>query len=236
MIRPIQLTVACFAVMVASGAKLQAGVILSPDSVVNNTMGSFFGVATPDRTHNQSGIDTGFLSGVDDFDTYMATNPVATHTHNGANSWFSALPFGSVTSNYMDFDLDGLFRVEQIAYWGVTPGNGSVRNFQFWTSDSSDFSGSIAQPLNTFATPTAIVGLPSVINPVVADVNPVVARFVRLEILSVDGDAAQSAAIGEIAFNVTAVPEPSSLAILGVGACAFAARRRRRAKTQVATA
>lgn len=234
MIRPIKLTLACVAVFVVSAVKLQAGVILSPGSVSTPMDTNLFSQPLA-KIHDGFGILPSFTSDVDDFVDYTTQVNTPEFDDGGGHTWFSNDNLNSLKSsgdNYLNFDFGTERTIEGIAYWGVDNSLGSIRDFTIFTSIDNVVFVDTGEPDLTFGTGTI-----SPSNPVVVqDIVDISTRYLRLQIDSINGGDSQFVGIGEIAFNATAVPEPSSLAILGVGACAFAARRRRRAKTQVATA
>ena len=101
------------AVLVASlaGNFIQAGVILqATDATTDMGFGNF---GSLNNIRNQSGLSTGYTSGVTDFDTYIAGNP----THNGGGTstiWDSN---NYTTTGHIDFDLGGSFSIESFALW-----------------------------------------------------------------------------------------------------------------------
>lgn len=224
MIRPIQLTVACVAVMVAHAGQLNAGVILSPvsgsPSTNLNNVGSFGAI------FDRSGLSTTFNSGTTDFDAYLALSP----THgDSTDGWQSVNDFDVAEDNFLDFDLGEIYEINQIAFWGADSLKASVINFNLFTSNNGVF-GAVPSQSNSFSPVSADVNSQVMASTADTDIGET-ARYIRLDITSISGSVAPIE-IGEIAFDVTAVPEPSSMAILGLGACYFAARRRRRGKRQ----
>ena len=105
-----------FLMLVSSVAT--ASVILSPTAVVGNTMGTAGGTTT--NIINQTGLSSGFVSGVTDFSTYLATNPIHA-TNSATNGW--AGNSGPVLGD-LDFNLGGIFQLNSLALWSQSNTNG----------------------------------------------------------------------------------------------------------------
>ena len=74
-----------------------AGSIIAPTSGVINSGGPGFG--TLNETFNQSGLSVGYVAGVTDFNTYIASNPTHTTTFGGFE-WFGNSGPGSSSVTY----------------------------------------------------------------------------------------------------------------------------------------
>jgi hypothetical protein len=194
-----------------------AGVIVSPVSGVIDSGGPGFGTLT--ETFNQAGLSAGFISGVTDFATYIASSPTHTLIYSG-NEWFSNLPSTTATVTY---DLGSVLNISQLALWNEESSGIGVLNL-LGSSDGLAFSS-----LGTFSPTNNPTG-----SDYLADVfsfSPTNAKYVRFEMSGCPqaGSTFDSCSIGEVAFNVTAVPEPETYAMMfaGLGLMGFVARRRK---------
>ncbi|MFO0953728.1 MAG: discoidin domain-containing protein [Isosphaeraceae bacterium] len=192
---------------------------------VTTNMGNFSSSTPIGNVIDQSGLSTGYTSGVTDFATYIAGNP----THFSASSGLDWISSTGVTTGNVDFDLGAAFTIDRFALWNI--GDNDSRNLTGFTL--------LASPDNTFATTTNLGSFTaSTTDPAAAAPAQVFSftatstQFVRMQITSNNGSVRTG--FGEAAFGqAAAVPEPSTLALgsmlaaAGLG-CA-AVRRRRRA-------
>ena len=190
-----------------------AGLIISATDVTTNMGNNFSGDIK--NTIDQSGLNTNFISGVTDFDTYNPTSQTITNT--GPDQWWGAAGVLGVT----DFDLGATYNLSRLALWNANFIHG-IKDFKVFIDDNAAFSG--ATDIGTFsANFSQSTGQ-------VFDLTDSVGRYVRIEHLSIHG---VSSNFNEIAFDVTShnttpsasVPEPSTLAIFALGVIGIASRR-----------
>ncbi len=210
-----------------SAGQAFAGVVLSPNAVINNSLGEFNAGLGVNNLLDQSGLSAPYVSGVTDFTAYTGAGP----THAG-NADPGGIPFASpsgVTSGIIDFDLGAVFNLSHFILWGddtLGSGDGTPRNFSLAGALVSDFSSSTS--LGGF-TSAATTGAP--IPGQVFSFAPTMARFVRFQISNVHGSP-PNVNIGEVAFGdttvATTVPEPGTLTVLGLGLAGLGVIRRRK--------
>lgn len=190
----------------ASSATISSGVLVNGDLA---------------DTHNQSGLRTGYTSGVTDFNTYLAGTPK--HTSVFANAEFAASGSPPITVIY---DLGQAIDLTGIAFWNED--DLGVAQFDVLTStNGTDFN-------------ILLSGLTPTDNPASSDYAADIYTFasnddtthVRFDLQG----ASANIGLGEIAFGGTSstmnppgvVPEPTSFATWGLLVGAVAAVRRRR--------
>ncbi len=192
------------------------GLIFSPVSGVINNGGSGFGNLAD--TYNQNGLATKFVSGVTNFDSYLALNPTHTFAYSG-NEWFSNFGTQSTTVTY---DLGSVRSIDRLALWNEDA-SGIGRLNLAYSTDNITFS-SLAAGLTPFnnalnsAYPADVFAF--------ATTN---ARYVRFEASECRQSVFAACAIGEVAFSISnptvsvpnrflansataAVPEPLTIA------------------------
>jgi hypothetical protein len=209
----LRASLACLVTLVVLGTA-QAGVILVP-STTTSDQAAQFGTATGNVV-NQSGLSIAYTPGVTDFDSYLALGP----THDGgpvANVWL----FDGVNANF-DMDFGTAVTLDAIAIWNKNDVFGTS-GFNLLAADNAAFLGAVNLVSSSLAlqpTPTPFERF---------DFATTTNRFFRIQIL--DNHGASFTGLGEVAFSAAQVPEPSSMALIGVG-LAFGAlvRRARRAK------
>ncbi|SEM67600.1 PEP-CTERM sorting domain-containing protein [Nitrosomonas marina] len=182
------------------GTSSYAGLITGATAITANTIGTLNGSEL--NMINQSGLSAGYLSGVTDFDTYIATAP--THpTNDPGNAWAGLdSPTGPVFG-YIDFDLGATHEVETFALW-TQSNDRAINDFKIYVD------GVLGGTFN------GVIGNAPDISVQTFDLlNGLVGGSVRLEVLSNHGGP--NVNIGEVAFETAAVPEPSILFLMGMG-------------------
>jgi hypothetical protein len=199
--------------MLGTVGSASAATIYSPVNGVINSGGPGFGNLAD--TYNHNGLLTNFVSGVDDFDTYLALNPSHSFLFSG-NEWFSNLGNRSTTVTY---DLGSVLNIDRLALWNEdSVGIGNL-NLSYST-DGNSFS-SLASGLMPSDNPINTNYQAQVFS--FAATN---ARYVRFDASGCPQSGTVTfCAIGEVAFSgsplTTAVPEPSG--ILGTSVLALGA-------------
>lgn len=201
---------ATFALTIATS--VSATPILSPVSAAASSTGAGDIVHTIDHT----GLQTNFVSGVTDFDTYIAGNP----QHDGpgpANAWSALIANAPIN---LDYGLGGTFDIDRLALWTSFDGF-SINRFTVFTATDAGFLTAVN--VGSFSANDT--------NPVVPQVfalAPSVGSFLRVQVLSDQGSA--SVNLSELAVRAApaAVPEPATLVLFGSGLVAAGVRRLRR--------
>ena len=196
--------------IIGLSAGAHAGPIISATSAVIDSGGPGFGTLT--ETFNQAGLLSGYTSGVTDFDTYLATNPLHTTTFGGFE-WFSNE--GS-TSAVVTYNLGSAQVIDALALWNEE--SSGIGLLSLLTS----LDGITFTPLLNDVVPTDNPIPPETYGADIFSFAALSAQFIRFEM----GDCPQpvpgsfaSCAIGEVAFRASQiqVPEPASFAIFGLG-------------------
>ncbi len=211
-----------------------AATIVSATSATIDVGGPGFG--SINDTFNQAGLSTGYTSGVTDFDTYIASDPIHTLLFAG-NEWFSNEPS---TTAQVTYDLGSAMGIDRLALWNEE--SSGIGSLDLLTSiDGITFSS-----LGTFIPVPA--GAVVDYSAQVFSFGATNARYVRFAMSDCPAGAGafNSCAIGEVAFRsaaIGAIPEPTTWAmmIFGFGAIGGAlrnrnGRRKRKANVKVSFA
>ncbi len=191
-----------------------AGLIISASDAVINSGGPGFGSIYD--TINQNGLSTGYISGVTDFDAYIALSP--THTTNFSGyEWFGN---SGETSSSVTYDLGSLMNIDAIALWNES--NEGIDTLNLFTSSNG---------IDFFSLTSVFPVYNNESSDYLAEVfsfGNVDTRYVRFDMSSCGSHYGYACAIGEVAFRTTdstSVPEPSTLAIFALGIMGLALRR-----------
>lgn len=202
-------------------------VILSPTAVVQNTLGDRSATVDIGNVIDQSGLSGGYVSGVTDFDTYLAGTPE--HDFRALeNEWFAT---GGTTSGTIDFDLGGVYAIDRVAIWNEDAAG--VSRFELVTALDATFATSTL--IGTFSLTDTARGVDYLAEVLTLGiVSP--ARYVRFNILGAYADVlglADQASLGEVAFSavpIADVPEPGGIALGAMGLLGAGAAARVRAR------
>jgi hypothetical protein len=215
------ISIAAFAAGSALAQPALAQEIVAPTSATINSGGPGFG--SINDTLNQNGLASNYVSGVTNFNAYIATNPQHSLVFAG-NEWFSNE--GS-TSASVTYDLGGIMGIDALALWNEDfSGIGTLGLFGS-TDDLAYFALGLFNP--TDVVNNTNYG-PQVFTFTASDL-----RFVRFDMSGCPQQPGgfDACAIGEVAFRTAevngAIPEPGTwgMMLLGFAGVGMALRRRR---------
>lgn len=216
------------AVAACAGAAVPATAqtIIGAKSAVINIGGP--GSGSIADTYNQNGLATKYISGVTNFDTYIAGDP--RHSAIFLNfEWFS---YNGANSAQVTYDLGSIFSIDQLALWNEE-GSGIGLLTLLSSTDGLSFSS-----IGAFTPTDNPVSLTPATDTYGADVFSFAMRSTRYVRFDMSGcpqpkNNYAGCAIGEVAFRTAsvggAVPEPATwmMMMIGFGAVGFITRRRR---------
>ncbi|WP_334061815.1 PEP-CTERM sorting domain-containing protein [Alteromonas genovensis] len=211
-----KITEMLFALIVLSTSSAQASVILSPISVVSNTLGNFDGNITAENLINQTGLSLNFTSGLTDFSTYIASNPTHADSSTSPGPGWASIN-NDVLSGTLVFDLGATYALNKFVLWGDVDTQ-TVGLFSLDISDDISFGA-----FSTLGGGTGTVSTTGTAD--IFTLSTFSGRYVRWNIFGNLG-ASNLVQAGEIAFEANAVienevPEPATLGIFGLALLAI---------------
>lgn len=207
---------------VALMSAAQAGTIVSAVSATILSGGP--GVGSIADTYNQFGLFTDYTSGVTDYDTYFAANPLHDVQFDG-QEWFSN---SGTSTAAVSYDLGSVQSIQGMALWNEDASGIGSLNLLGSADGTTWFS--LLSNLSPTNNPLGVSYGADLYNWAATDL-----RYVRLDMSNCpqpnDGGF-KACSIGEVAFNAapaSTVPETSSLslALMGVGLVGAGFLRRR---------
>lgn len=200
----------------ALACSAQAGVTRTAASVTTDMGQQWLGI---DRIIDQSGMNTNYVDGATDFDSYAANT---THYSHFYTTWLSD---PGTTSGNIDFDMGSTMTLRGLAMWANGQVSGLVteylHSFEVYTSNDASFSS------------PSLVGAYTLNTTFGNDLDPghvftfgsdVTTQYVRLHVIDTQAGANWTTAVDEIVFNQ--VPAPGAAALLGLGGLVMGRRRR----------
>ena len=170
---------------------------------------------------SQANLDTPYVSGVTDFDSYIASAPQDSSSTSSIGSTVNGVYTVTLT-----FNLGGLYTLDRFALWnrgGITQG---VREFTLTAATAATFSD--ATLLGSFTATEALSGTVNYAVPEVFGFSTTEAHYVRMSVLNTHGTCCVS--LSEVAFAAVSdappipVPLPGVLLATGLGGLALIRR------------
>ena len=209
-----------------SSSPAEAGTIVGGS--ISSSQGSFTSpCCILDNMVNQSGLSSNYVSGVTDFDGF-----VASATHNSVGSGFNAgFANGGGLPLQFTFDLGQVLSIDRIAFW-ATDYFASVRSFELFSDTDEDFSNGLSSLLGTF---NPLANGSSITPAQIFSFTPTSSQYFHVNVLAPN---ASFPGIGEVAFRSVGaeeVPTPALLpGLIGMGVAAFSKKRKGEAAAEEA--
>ena len=208
MLNKLSLSIAGTFTALSVGTMAQAGVIVQPTGV-STSMGSQ-SVFAIGNTINQIGLSQTYISGVDDFDTYLGLNPTHLVTTSFPTIWIGD---NDNTTGTITFDLGNIITTTRLALWDGSSASQDITAFEVYSDDDGDFGNGGTTLLGSF-NPTPMDVSPS--SAQVFDFTDATTQFIHFNVTA-NGGSTSATRLGEVAFEQGEVtpppstPEPSSL-------------------------
>lgn len=184
-------------------------VIRAPGVVLENTLGSS-GRRPLSNAIEQLGLSVAYESGVTDYSTYIASDPLDFYDRSGGSGWIANV---TRRTGHIDFDFGNSFEFSGLVLWNLRSPF-AMRDFRVFSSDDSAFANPVL--LGGF---TALPG-PNIVSPAQEfGFDSIVTRYLRLRVDS--GNTIPGAAEFAFKSSVSRVPEPSATLLLGLGTVAL---------------
>jgi len=209
-------------VPVLAATCVNAGAILQPVDVSTDIPDYATGFFTTDHLINQDTLDILYISGLTDFDDYIAQEPT---DGNFVESFWGSLE--GIRQGSLVFDLGGTAEIESLLLWNRGTENQGIMDFSLSASLNLNFTEAIELGSFVAAEKSRFDGN-SRADAQRFNFDPVVARYVELDISSVYGSCCIS--FSEVAFNgAMQIPAPGTLGLtlLGLGLTSAFFRRRK---------
>ena len=221
----LPLAIASLAIAGISPATAASMVIKPTDAVAFSTYQTR--VATNIHNASDSTIDTG--------EAIPASWATPTVNQDKTDSWLS-LQLNPTTnplaSQWVVLDLGDTYSLDGMALWSYGAGSADWKRtiddytLSFATTLSDTF-GSAASVANDFSSPVA-KNAPDPLSVSFTSLSPITARYVLIDQMTqFTTNTSDYVGIGEIRFTGSAVPEPTTTALLGLGGLALILRRRK---------